>query len=145
MRRAVVAFVLALAIAAPAFAAFPGNDPSESPRLNTPNDPSFDRCEADDEDTPDERECTSYFEEQFGFFGVSMTLVSWFVGGCLVIVASVALGPVLASESGWIGRLVRGPDEDLLRPGAPASAPPVGEAVSPWRIVRQRPAPDEKL
>ena len=65
-------FVLAavvLAVAAPAFAAFPGKDPNESPRLNTPNDPSFDRCEDDDEDTPGERECTSYFEEQFGFFG----------------------------------------------------------------------------
>jgi hypothetical protein len=61
--------LLVLALAAPAFAAFPGTDPAESPRLNTPNDPSFDRCEGDDEDTPEERECTSYFEEQFGFFG----------------------------------------------------------------------------
>jgi hypothetical protein len=42
--------------------------PSESPRLKTPNDPNFDRCEADDEDTP-ERECTSYFGEQYGLFG----------------------------------------------------------------------------
>ena len=64
-------FVVAFALAAPAFGAFPGNDPSESPRVNTPNDPNFDRCEGDDEDTPDERECTSYFEEQFGFFGFS--------------------------------------------------------------------------
>jgi Subtilase family/FG-GAP-like repeat len=61
--------VVVLALAAPAFAAFPGKDPKESPRINTPNDPSFDRCEGDDEDTPDERECTSYFEEQFGYFG----------------------------------------------------------------------------
>jgi membrane protein len=83
-------------------------------------------------------------QEQFGFFGVSMTLVSWFVGGCFVIVASVALGPVLATETGWIGRLVRGPDEDLLRPGAQASVSPIGEAILPWRIVRPRAAPAEK-
>jgi hypothetical protein len=66
--RLLVVTVLALIAATPAFGAFPGTDPAESPRLNTPNDPSFDRCEADDSDTP-ERECTSYFEEQFGFFG----------------------------------------------------------------------------
>jgi hypothetical protein len=59
---------MALVAAAPAFGAFPGTDPEESPRLNAPNDPRFDRCEADDAETP-ERECTSYFEEQFGFFG----------------------------------------------------------------------------
>ena len=35
-----------------ATAAFPGSDPAESPRLNTPNDPDFDRCEADDAETP---------------------------------------------------------------------------------------------
>ena len=68
MIRLLVVTVLVLAAAAPAFGAFPGTDPAESPRLNTPNDPSFDRCEADDSDTP-ERECTSYFEEQFGYFG----------------------------------------------------------------------------
>jgi hypothetical protein len=79
-------------------------------------------------------------EEQFGFFGVSMTLVSWFVGGCFIIVASVALGPVLATDAGVIGRLVRGHNDDLLRPGAPESVSPVGETVSPWRLFRSRPA-----
>ncbi len=69
-RRGAAALValLALVAAGPASGAFPGTDPSESPRLNTPNDPSFDRCEGDDEDTP-ERECTSYWEEQYNLFG----------------------------------------------------------------------------
>jgi hypothetical protein len=80
-------------------------------------------------------------QEQFGFFGVSMTLVSWFVGGCFIMVASVALGPVLATERGVIGRLVRGPNDDLLRPGAPVGVSPVGEPVSPWHIFQKRPAP----
>ncbi len=65
--------VVALALIAPsaAAAAFPGGNPDESPRLNTPNDPDFDRCEADDADTPDERECFSYAEERYGAFGFS--------------------------------------------------------------------------
>jgi len=62
---------LVVLIAGTAVADFgdPGTDPSESPRLNTPNDPEFDQCEEDDEDTPGERECLSYFNEQFGSFG----------------------------------------------------------------------------
>jgi hypothetical protein len=68
-RRLLALALLLLTAATPAFGAFPGKDPAESPRLNTPNDPNFDRCEGDDSDTPNERECTSYFEEQFGFFG----------------------------------------------------------------------------
>ncbi len=71
-RAIVAALLLALIAAVPALAqrSFPGGDPSESPRANTPNDPEFDRCEPDDEDTP-QRECTSYFNEQFGLFGFS--------------------------------------------------------------------------
>src|SRR3954466_8714980 len=70
-RRLVIAGVL-LALCAPAasLAAFPGTDPAESPRANTPNDPDFDRCEADDPDTSPPR-CSSYFQEQYGSFGFS--------------------------------------------------------------------------
>ncbi len=67
-----VAFAVAcIALLAPALAAaaFPGS-PGESPRLNAPDDPEFDRCEADDADTPGQ-ECSSYFSEQFGRFGFS--------------------------------------------------------------------------
>ena len=53
-----------------ATAAFPGSDPGESPRENAPNDPDFDRCEADDAETP-ERDCFSYAEEEFRAFGFS--------------------------------------------------------------------------
>jgi hypothetical protein len=60
----------ALAVPGVAFAAFPGSDPTESPRANTPNDPGFDRCENDDPDTPP-GDCDSYFQEQFGSFGFS--------------------------------------------------------------------------
>ena len=60
----------ALAVPAVAVAAFPGSDPSESPRLNTPDDPDFDRCESDDPDTAT-GDCSTYFEEQYGSFGFS--------------------------------------------------------------------------
>jgi hypothetical protein len=62
--------VACLALPPLATAAFPGNDPGESPRLNTPNDPKFDQCELDDEDTP-QLECDSYWNEDFRLFGFS--------------------------------------------------------------------------
>jgi len=52
-RNVALAIVLAgLAVPAGALAAFPGGDPAESPRANTPDDPAFDPCELDDVDTP---------------------------------------------------------------------------------------------
>jgi hypothetical protein len=62
--------LLGLLVPAAAFAAFPGTDPSESPRANTPNDPGFDPCESDDPNTSPPR-CSTYFDEQYGSFGFS--------------------------------------------------------------------------
>ena len=69
--------VLALACAGPAVADFgdfgsPGApDPADSPRVDTPNDDEFDRCEPDDEElAPDEDPpCDSYFSEDYRLFG----------------------------------------------------------------------------
>src|SRR4051812_41538278 len=71
-RRSLLIAAVLFALCAPAasLAAFPGTDPAESPRANTPNDPDFDRCEADDPDTPP-NDCDSYFEEEFRAFGFS--------------------------------------------------------------------------
>jgi hypothetical protein len=57
----------ALLAAAPALAQFPGSDPSESVRINTPNDPDFDHCEPDDEQGPPT--CTNAFGQQYERFG----------------------------------------------------------------------------
>jgi hypothetical protein len=57
------------AVALAANPAFPGNDPAESPRANTPDDSGFDECEGDDRDAT--QECTTYFEEQWQAFGFS--------------------------------------------------------------------------
>lgn len=65
----VVGLVAVFVVAAPglALAAFPGTNPNESVRINTPNDPDFDHCESDDESGPPT--CTSVFDEQFERFG----------------------------------------------------------------------------
>ena len=68
-RSALAAFcAFALALPAGALAAFPGSNPDESPRANTPNDPDFDDCELDDEQGGT---ACSYFEEEYRLFGFS--------------------------------------------------------------------------
>jgi hypothetical protein len=62
--------VACLALPALAVAAFPGSNPGESPRANTPNDPGFDACELDDADTP-QLDCDSYWNEDYRLFGFS--------------------------------------------------------------------------
>jgi hypothetical protein len=71
-RRAVVLAIAVVGLALPtlAAAAFPGADPAESPRANTPNDPGFDPCELDDAETPG-LDCSSFFSEDYGLFGFS--------------------------------------------------------------------------
>jgi hypothetical protein len=60
------AVVLALTLPAAALAAFPGSDPNESVRVNTPNDPSFDRCEPDNEGGAT---CSNVFDQEIERFG----------------------------------------------------------------------------
>ncbi|MGH2923693.1 MAG: S8 family serine peptidase, partial [Solirubrobacterales bacterium] len=77
LRRADLWVALALGcacLAVPAVAlganpAFPGDNPAESPRLNTPDDAHFDECEGDDADGA--QECSSYFSERYQQFGFS--------------------------------------------------------------------------
>src|SRR5687768_15634024 len=68
MRRVLLALLVVLALPAGALAAFPGSDPTESPRANTPNDPECDRCEGDNEGGPS---CGTFAEEEFRAFGIS--------------------------------------------------------------------------
>ena len=65
--RGLAALVLAVGLIAPqAPAAFPGSDPDESVRINTPDDPGFDHCESDDEQGAD---CSNVFGEEYERFG----------------------------------------------------------------------------
>jgi membrane protein len=73
-------------------------------------------------------------EEQFGFFGVALALVTWFSGAAICILVGACAGPVLAEDSGRIGSLIRGATPSLLVEGAPASL------AAPTRELRLRDA-----
>ena len=63
-------------------------------------------------------------QQQFGFFGVALALVTWLSGAAMIIVVSACAAPVLVDDTGWIGRIARGSsDEPLLTPGAAAALP----------------------
>ncbi|MEA2422243.1 MAG: hypothetical protein QOF55_1342 [Thermoleophilaceae bacterium] len=69
MRRLALLAVLIPLTAAPALAAnptFPGSNPDESVRANTPDDPQYDPCEPDHTGGPT---CASVFSEQYERFG----------------------------------------------------------------------------
>ena len=68
MRRIALGVLLVLGLLLPgvALAAFPGTNPAESVRLNTPDDPDYDPCEADNEGGAT---CSSVFAEDYERFG----------------------------------------------------------------------------
>jgi membrane protein len=63
-------------------------------------------------------------EAQFGFFGVAISLVTWFSGVAICILVGACAGPVLAEDSGWVGKLVRGRESQTLTTGARPPLPP---------------------
>jgi membrane protein len=67
-------------------------------------------------------------EAQFGFFGVALALVTWFSGAAICILVGACAGPVLAEDTGWVGRFIRGTEDSTLVPSAaPSLAPPARE------------------
>jgi membrane protein len=74
-------------------------------------------------------------QHQFGFFGVALALVTWLSGAAFIVVASACAAPVLAEDSGVLGRLVRGSSPAVLVPGAvpslgaPVRAPTLANAI----------------
>ena len=71
-------------------------------------------------------------QAQFGVFGVTLALVSWFVGLGFVLVTATVLGAVLAEQPGVVGRLARGGSAFVLRPGA---APPLSPPSRPLSVA----------
>jgi membrane protein len=73
-------------------------------------------------------------ENQYGFFGVALALVTWFSGAAICILVGACAGPVLAEDPGRVGEIIRGTNPDLLVSGAepslpePASAPRLRDA-----------------
>ena len=63
-------------------------------------------------------------EAQFGFFGIGLSLVTWFSGAAICILVGACFGPVLAEDEGWLGTHIRGGNESTLVAGAPPPLPP---------------------
>jgi membrane protein len=65
-------------------------------------------------------------QRQFGFFGVALALVTWLTGTALIIVIGGCIGPALAEDEGFVGKVIRGSDTaSILVPGArPSLAEP---------------------
>jgi membrane protein len=62
-------------------------------------------------------------QTQFGFFGVALALTTWFSGAAICLLVGACAGPVLAEDTGRLGRLIRGSTQELLVAGAPSSLP----------------------
>ena len=69
-------------------------------------------------------------QKQFGYFGVTLALVTWLSGAGTIILVGACAGPVLAEDAGMLGRLLRGDNDDLLMPGAKPSLPPPVRALT---------------
>jgi membrane protein len=74
-------------------------------------------------------------QHQFGFFGIALAMVTWLSGAAFIVVACACAAPVLAEDRGVLGRLARGSNPALLRPGAvpslgaPLRAPTLSNAI----------------
>ena len=77
-------------------------------------------------------------EAQFGFFGVALSLVTWFSGAALCILVGACAGPVFAEDPGRVGTFVRGGEAGTLTAGARrGSRPPTASSAS-RRVPRHR-------
>ena len=69
-------------------------------------------------------------EAQFGFFGVALSLVTWFSGAAICVLIGACAGPVLAEDPGRVGRLIRGGESGTLTAGAGPPLPPPARELS---------------
>jgi membrane protein len=69
-------------------------------------------------------------EDQFGFFGVAIALVTWFSGAAICILIGACAGPVLAEDTGPVGELVRDGKATTLTAGARSPLPPPGRELT---------------
>ena len=69
-------------------------------------------------------------EDQFGVFGVTLAMLTWFSGAAICILVGACAGVILAEDSGRIGTVVRGGDSQILTEGARPPLPPPAHEVS---------------
>jgi membrane protein len=63
-------------------------------------------------------------EAQFGFFGIALSLITWFSGAAICVLVGACAGPVFAEDAGRVGMLIRGPGASTLNARARPSLPP---------------------
>jgi hypothetical protein len=69
-------------------------------------------------------------EDQFGFFGVALALVTWFSGAAICVLIGACAGPVLTEDTGPVGALVRHGEAATLTAGARPPLPPPARELS---------------
>ena len=69
-------------------------------------------------------------QEQFGFFGVALALVTWFSGAAICVLVGACAGPVFAEDTGRLGRFIRGGEPGTLNAGAAPELPPPTRELS---------------
>jgi membrane protein len=80
-------------------------------------------------------------QNQFGFFGIALALVTWFSGAATCILVGACAGSVFANDSGNLGTMIRGREHGILVDGAEPSFPP---PQRPARLSQAfRPTEDE--
>jgi membrane protein len=62
-------------------------------------------------------------QHQYGFFGVALSLVTWFTGAATCVIVGACAGAVFAEDTGWVGALIRGGKRSVLVDGATPSFP----------------------
>lgn len=77
--------------------------------------------------------------DQFGIFGIALALVTWFSGASVCLIVGACAGPVLAEDTGPLGRWTRGGAADELVPGAPPALEPPTHTARLRDVLRSRP------
>ena len=77
-------------------------------------------------------------QNQFGFFGVALALVTWFSGSSICVLIGACAAPVFAADTGRVGAFIRGRDPSLLVAGAEPSLP-APERSQTFRDAFRRP------
>jgi membrane protein len=85
-------------------------------------------------------------QHQFGTFGVTLAMVTWLTGFGLIVVVAACAGAELAEDRGFMGRLARGNNDEILVPDARPSLPaPAHQMTLSDAIGRGRGSIDDEV
>ena len=79
-------------------------------------------------------------QEQFGYFGVALALVTWFSSAAICILVGACAGAVFAADGGRVGSIIRGRERLVAHRGGGTSLPGLGQPVGDDDPGRRAPA-----